>query len=394
MLSAQVTTNNRPPPSADESAHSQKVLQLICDEIDKYDGRLCFARYMELALYAPGLGYYSAGKTKFGKAGDFVTAPEISPLFSFCLAKQSAQVLDRLEGGNILELGAGSGIMAAQLLLELERLNSLPTHYFILEISADLKQQQQTTLKHHCPHLLNTVRWLDGLPEAPFNGVILANEVLDAMPVHLFELSNNNLFEKVVCLTNNQLDWGQDKPSVDALSQAYVLQQRYALGDYQSELNLAIQPWLNSLTACLDKGFIFLIDYGFSEQEYYHPQRHMGTLMCHYRHHAHPNPLVLPGLQDITAHVDFTAVARAALSAGLTPTAFSTQAAFLLSTGLLSHLEKANDVADQFELSQQVKRLTLPTEMGELFKVIALGKDISMPLLGFSIQNQIEKLGV
>lgn len=377
--------------------HSEWLCALIRDEIGANGGQITFSRYMELALYAPGLGYYSAGSHKLGEAGDFVTAPELSPLFSRCVARQCEQVLAHLGGGDILEVGAGSGVMAADVLAELETLDCLPGCYFILEVSADLRQRQQQTVAARVPHLAGRVHWLDVLPAVGFQGVVLANELLDAMPVHVFGVAEKTSYERYVACGDGRFIWS-DGPLSDARLVERIVALKDARGEfapgYVSEINLAAEDWLRSIAALLARGMVLLIDYGFPRREYYHPQRSGGTLMCHYRHRAHPDPLVLPGLQDITAHVDFTALAEVASEAGLTVAGFTTQAYFLLSSGLNEMMAASdpNDVRQHVLLMQQVKKLTLPSEMGELFKVMALMRDMDAPLLGFTFQDQRRRL--
>ncbi len=379
-----------PAPAKEALNHSNKLLGLIKQEILQQNNVISFARYMELALYAPGLGYYSAGSQKFGKQGDFVTAPEISPLFSRCLARQCQQVLELLEGGDILEVGAGSGVMAADLLLELERLACLPQQYFILEVSAELQQRQQQNLQQLIPHLYNRIHWLSAWPVKPLQGVILANEVLDAMPVHLFALENDDMWELGVAWRDEKLVLEKMVLSDLVFSRSVSQLRTDILSEvsyYQSELNLWLYSWLSSLNKILAKGLILLIDYGFARAEYYHPDRSMGTLMCHYRHYAHSDPFWLPGLQDITAHVDFTAVAEAGYEAGLQVSGYTSQAAFLLACGLLTLAASNKPLVEQLQTSQQIQKLTASHEMGELFKLIALTKEFEQPLIGFSLQD-------
>lgn len=416
--------DNLPPPDTVAQAHSDRLVTLIRDEIKAQGGRISFARYMALALYAPGLGYYSAGAHKLGQAGDFVTAPELSPLFSRCVARQCQQVLAHnlsgLSRGDILEVGAGSGVMATDVLAELEVLDCLPEHYFILEVSADLRQRQQETIALRVPHLAARVSWLDTLPAVGFQGVVLANELLDAMPVHMFEIEarrDTHVTGDATEISERYVTWVPCPPGSDAsctadegrfiwchgpLSDARLMQRITRLQDeyggfapgYVSEINLAAEDWLRSIAALLVRGMVLLIDYGFPRHEYYHAQRGGGTLMCHYRHRAHPDPLILPGLQDITAHVDFTALADAASEVGLSVAGFTTQAYFLLSSGL-GEMVAAHDPADvrqHLMMTQQVKKLTLPSEMGELFKVMALTRDVDVPLLGFGFQDQRRRL--
>lgn len=371
-------------------------MKLIRDEIAANGGAIPFAKYMQLALYAPGLGYYSAGLQKFGTKGDFVTAPEISALFSRCLARQCCQVLQTLGGGSILEFGAGSGVMAADLLLELERQQKLPQNYMILEVSGELRVRQQETLKTRIPHLFSRVQWLDRLPERPFSGVILANEVLDAMPVHRFCVDDNGIQEFYVTSNNEEFNWQLGPPSDDRLREMVDQLSIQQIPDtYDSEINLLLPGWMKSVSECLERGLVLLIDYGFPRHEYYHPDRSMGTLMCHYQHRSHMDPLILPGLQDITAHVDFTAVAEAAVDCGLQVAGFTNQAGFLLGCGLveLAQGEVVEDALTQIKTSQEIQKLTSPAEMGELFKVIALTRDLGkIGLMGFSSWDQRGRL--
>jgi SAM-dependent MidA family methyltransferase len=388
-----------PPPDEIAQQHSDQLQAVIRAEIETCGGAISFARFMEIALYQPGLGYYSAGARKFGEAGDFVTAPELSPLFSRCLARQCRQVLAEIGFGDILEFGAGTGVMAAELLLELERLDALPGQYFILELSPDLKQRQRDTLNERASHLLERVCWLDVLPASGFQGVILANEVVDAMPVHLVRFLEEGMAERCVGWDGHSFVW-QERPPQSAELQEYIDSLVAELGaevfcpGYVTEINLAQQGWINSLAALLERGAALIIDYGFPRHEYYHPDRTTGTLMCHYRHRAHGDPLILAGLQDITAHVDFTALADSAQQAGLEVLGYTSQAQFLLATGLTEMLAEADPSHTRryLQLTQQVKKLTLPSEMGELFKILALGREIPYNLTGFSLQDRRHKL--
>lgn len=382
-----------PEPDADAKAHSHKLFDLIADEIEQRGGYISFERFMTLALYAPGLGYYAAGAHKLGEAGDFVTAPEISPLFSHCLAQQAVQVLKRLDGGDILEFGAGTGVMALEILRELNRLGCLPDHYYIMELSADLRERQQQTLREGVPALFKRVVWLDALPTKPINGVVFANEVLDAMPVHQFEVQNKQLYEVNVALGEQGLSYVLGEPGELLKENISELAQQLPEG-YCSEFNGAAGPWLQSIADALGQAAVFLIDYGFPRHEFYHPQRSEGSVMCHYRHRSHTNPLTLLGLQDITAHVDFTHVAEAALQAGFDVSGFTSQAFFLMSLGLTERLAEYDpeDTKQQLVLAQQVKKLTMPNEMGELFKVIGLQKGLDLSLQGFMMNDQRGRL--
>lgn len=381
---------NLPQPSGSALQHSENLRRKIAESIHKHNGAIPFDHYMQLALYEPGLGYYSAGAQKFGAAGDFVTAPEISPLFSCCLARQAMQLLDYLGGGSILEFGAGSGKMARDTLQELAQHDALPEYYYILEPSADLKQRQQQLLANAFPEYSSRIIWLEQLPEA-FTGIVLANELIDAFPVKLFQLKDNQLNELSVTLHHEQFCWQPQRLTDESLltSIEELKQQGLLAAEYQSELNVIQAGWIKSLSQMLTKGAIIIIDYGFPRHEYYHPQRSQGTLMCHYRHHAHYDPFWLPGLQDITAHVDFTAIAESAFAAGLHIAGYNTQGGFLLGCGLIELLKhyQHDDDAQQLRLSQQLNKLISPAEMGELFKVIALTRDVHIPLTGFSHQD-------
>lgn len=370
-----------PLPSSEAQAHSDQLRNLIHQDIMRQGGWIPFSRFMELALYAPGMGYYSAGARKFGAAGDFVTAPEISSLFGRTLARQLVEIMAQ-STPHIIELGAGSGKLAVDILSELEQLNSLPERYDILEVSTDLRERQQALLQARLPHLINRVHWLDTLPDS-ISGVLVANEVLDALPVHLVRWTDANIVERGVASEGENFVWQERLPENSMLRE--IAQQIKVPDDTLSDVSLAARGLVSSLSECLNQGVLLFIDYGFGAREYYHPQRTQGTLMCHYRHHAHDDPFFLPGLQDITAHVDFTAVAEAAIDAGLHLYGYTTQAYFLINsgiTGLLAETDSEN-VLDYFPLSAQLQKLTSPAEMGELFKVIALGKGVNTPLCGF-----------
>ncbi len=377
-----------PAPGDLAQQHSEKLITLIKSEIDKNNGAISFSRYMELALYAPGLGYYAAGSTKLGEEGDFITAPEISPLFSQTLANAILPALN--EEDIILEVGAGRGRMAADILVYLKQQNKLPREYWILELSADLRQRQRTTIEETVPELLEKVRWLDELPEN-FSGIVLANELLDAMPVQLFQKTENDINDVNVTWLNNKFEF-QVTSSFDVRLISRVkdieseLNREFNVG-YISEINFAAEDWIKSIAERLQQGIIILLDYGFPRHEYYHEQRNQGTLMCHYRHRSHPDAFVYPGLQDITAHVDFTSMADAALEANLQVIGYTNQVSFLMGAGLLelANLENESETKQQMETASQIKKLTLPHEMGELFKVIGFSKkcDISLPAFEF-----------
>lgn len=369
----------------EQLAHQAQLLDFL-NYVLHSKGRITFAEFMEIVLYAPALGYYSAGMQKIGESGDFVTAPVISPLFSACLANQYLQILPNLDQPCILELGAGNGIMAARSMLHLGAHQQLPEKYYILELSGDLRDRQQLTIQQNCPQYFDKFIWLDSLEDLKFNGIIVGNEVLDALPVHLFQIGTDNTILEAYIHRAKQFEIKYDKATHAITEYAQQLQQAFHLPKgYTSEINLMQKPLLASLNNVLQQGVMFWIDYGFTQQEYYHPERSMGTLMCHCQHTANPDPLANIGLQDITAHVDFSALAKAAVDLGLHINGFTTQGHFLLANGLLDLATTSN--VNPYQLSQQIQVLTQPHEMGELFKVIALSKAIEIPLQGFSMRN-------
>lgn len=368
-----------PPP---EALHFSNLLQrLIQQEIEAQGGSMPFSQYMEMALYTPDLGYYSGASQKFGQGGDFVTAPEISPLFARMLARQIAQVLPAT-GGSVLELGAGSGQLAMTLLPELERLDCLPEAYCVLEVSASLRALQQARLQQVLPaHLFARLVWLERLPQA-FIGVMIANEVLDAVPVELVINTGDGWLMRGVAWQGG-FAWCERPLSPGLLS---LLTELHLPVGYITEVAPAVQGLVASLAAMLQHGVLLLVDYGFPAREYYHPQRSQGTLMCHYRHHAHGDPFLYPGLQDITAHVDFSAVANAAMAAGATLAGYASQAQFLINCGITDALAEISpaDTAAYLPLVAQAQKLLSPAEMGELFKVIAFSQGHVPALLGFA----------
>jgi SAM-dependent MidA family methyltransferase len=379
-----------PIPNAQAQAQSQQLATLIQNKIRDNNGWLSFADFMHAALYTPGLGYYSGGAKKFGLGGDFVTAPEISVLFGQTLANQVAQVLAESHG-SVLELGAGTGKLAVDIMLALERLGQLPAQYCILEVSAHLRQIQKETIHNQLPeHLSNRLVWLDALPQ-DFVGVILGNEVLDAIPVHLVHHTAAGLFERGVAIEDDFV-W-RDAPLLagDLYDFAHALQ---LPEDYLTEVCPAASGLMKSLAHALKLGAILMVDYGFSAREYYHPQRNLGTLMCHYQHYAHTDPLHYVGLQDITAHVDFTSIAHAGVKAGLEFAGFTSQAQFLMNCGMLNLMSQvpAEDMANYVPLAAAAQKLLSPAEMGDLFKVIAFVKQIESPLMGFSTGDKSHTL--
>jgi SAM-dependent MidA family methyltransferase len=390
-------------PAPDDTAreHGERVLAMIHGEIEAAGGCIDFARYMDLVLHAPGLGYYSAGSTKFGAAGDFITAPELSPLFAACLARQVAEVLEAMGGGAVMEIGAGSGALAAGLLAELEQLGAIPERYLILETSAELRERQAKSLCLAIPALAGRVEWIDRLPDGGFRGVMLANELLDAMPVHRLQRDGQGtLLEACVRRDGAGLDWGLREPvdarlieRVDAIVSG--LDPVEFEPGYCFEINLAMEGWLASAAAALEQGVLLLVDYGYPRREYYHPERRTGTLMCHYRHRAHDDPLTLPGLQDITAHIDFTALAEAGWQCGLELCGYTTQAWFLFGCGLqelATQRMSSASTLDAAKIAQQVQRLVLPGEMGEKFKVIAWRRGVAIAPSGFALRDERYRL--
>jgi SAM-dependent MidA family methyltransferase len=401
-----------PPLTADERRHSQAVTELICGEVSAAGGWLSFERFMDLALYAPGLGYYSAGSAKLGAGGDFVTAPEVSGLFGRCVARPCAAVLAAMRGGEILELGAGTGSLAAALLTELATLGTLPEHYAILEVSADLAARQRAHLAQLPPGLRERVTWLERLPEEPLRGVVLANEVADALPCRRFTWREDSIGElgvvaaEVASVGVARADAASSESAPAGADSAFREQAIAADAvltraceeifaalpaplpeGYISEVCLRLNPWIASLSDCLRQGLLLLCDYGVPRRHYYHAQRTRGTLRCHYRQRAHDDPYINLGVQDITAWVDFTRVAEAASASGLTVSGFATQAAFLLACGIEELVGGASDDVTRARLAGEARRLLMPEEMGEAFKAMALTRDLDAQLTGFALQD-------
>jgi len=367
-----------PEPEGAALAHSERLQALIRQHIADAGGWISFAEYMRMALYAPGLGYYSAGAAKFGKSGDFVTAPEISSLFGKTLARLASEWLSANPDTDILELGAGTGKLAFDLLQELK---VSPRRYYILEVSADLKKRQEELLSGF------QVTWLEDLPEN-FEGLILANEVLDAVPCNLVSWREKGIEERGVCVSEGKLAW-QDRriesgPLFDAARALRVPP------GYASEIHLEARALVSRLAGVLKRGMLFFFDYGFGRSEYYHPDRFQGTLMCHYRHHAHDDPFFFPGLQDITAHVDFSAIAEAGIDAGLQFAGYTTQAHFLINCGITEILGRVSpeDVTAYLPLCSELQKLVSPAEMGELFKVIGFCKESEFDLSCFFLGDK------
>jgi SAM-dependent MidA family methyltransferase len=383
-------TDILPEPPRELKLVSEKLTGLIRRRIAE-NGPLPFSDYMEMALYEPGLGYYSAGLQKFGAEGDFVTAPQLGDVFARCLAGQIRQVADALGAYEIVEAGAGTGALAADLLAALEDIQP-PVRYRILERSAHLRQVQKETLTSRVPQWLDSVTWLDEPPQEPWQGLFLANEVLDALTVERFVVDDEGIAQLQVEATPEGFAW-HEAPCPRKL-QAKIehilgdLDQHPAAG-YRSELNPHLAAWLDAVTGSLQKGLALFTDYGYARRDYYSPLRRDGTLICHYRHRAHSDPFCWPGLTDISASVDFTAVAEAADDCDLDVCGYTTQAMFLLSTGLEDILRDAETLgeADRLALNNQIRRLTLPGEMGERFQLMALARglddDLCSSLQGF-----------
>ncbi len=392
-MTASAARSILPPLSPEERHHSRSLAGLIRAQLAAAGGWLSFERFMELALYAPGLGYYSAGSVKIGVGGDFVTAPEVSDLFNRCVARQCAEILTTT-GGGILELGAGTGRMAATVLTALAAQGVLPERYAILEVSADLAARQRARLAQLPSQLRERVVWLEGLPQSPLRGVMLANEVADALPCRRFTWRDGAVRELGVALDETTASaGGATGGAPEACGEEISFREQSAAAQaplaracegllaslegelppgYVSELCLRVEPWIASLSECLEHGVLLLCDYGLPRRHYYHRERASGTLRCHFKQRAHADPYINVGVQDITAWVDFTRIAEAALAADLTVSGFATQAAFLLATGLEGLVAEAGDGAPRARLAGEARRLVLPEEMGEAFKFMAL----------------------
>ena len=383
----QSLSHQLPQPGSAALQHTGACAAMLRTEVANAGGWVSFERFMDRALYAPGLGYYAAGARKFGAEGDFVTAPEISALFGQTLAKSIAGVL-RQTGGDVLELGPGSGKLAKDILCALDEIGDgdvMPNRYCLLEVSAELRERQQIEISTLPVHLATRAVWLEALP-ADFTGMIIANEVLDVIPVHLVCWRNGEILERGVAVKDGDFVW-QDVPIPNTALRARAMEIGGAylgpspVDNYLSEIAPAVGGLVGSLAHSLKQGAMLLIDYGFRGAEFYHPHRATGTLMCHYRHFAHADPFQFPGLQDITAHVDFSLVAGAGIAAGLDLAGYTTQANFLLASGLTDLLAKVDprDAANYLPLTNQVQRLVSPAEMGEFFKVIGFTRgDVSI----------------
>jgi len=376
-----------PAPSPDAQSASRELSACIAACIRTAGGWLSFADYMDMALHLPGLGYYTGGSHKFGKEGDFVTAPELTPLFGQALARQVAQVLGAVPPAptlpRVLEVGAGSGKLAADLLLALEALDALPARYEILELSGELRARQRQAIEAAVPHLAARVVWLDELPEK-LSGCVIANELLDALPVHAVAWREDGFKERGVTLHGECFGWAEERPAQGALAEAMATLPVEA--QFESEVGLAARAWVTEWGRRLGRGALLLVDYGLPRHELYHPLRSHGTLRCHYRQRMHEDPFWWPGLSDITTHVDFTAVAEAGFDAGLDVLGYTNQATFLINCGIGDLLAARQEAGGEQALraASAVQMLLAPREMGEMFKAIALGKGIDAPLLGFA----------
>ena len=377
-----------PQPDPGALAVSTRLRARLVERIRKSGGVLAFDQYMHQALYEPGLGYYANGMAKFGPEGDFVTAPEMGGLFARAVARQCADVLRAMGGGDILEFGAGSGRLARQALRELQSLHQLPERYYILELSASLRALQQETLESMDPVLKSRVVWLDAMPEPGFRGCVIANEVLDALPVKRFRKQGAKLQEEMVCEANDVLALRYETPGDELKLAVDAVERRLGRGlsdGYRSEVCTLLPDWMNALDHAMGQGLVLLVDYGYTGSDYYRPERNRGTLICFHRHRAHEDPLRWPGLCDITANVDFSAAAHAAHDAGFEVSGFTTQAFFLMGNGLETMLAESDpeDTVSHLRRSQEAKTLTLPARMGERFNVLALSKDLDLLLPAF-----------
>lgn len=380
-----------PAPSADARAHGERVAAHIARRISDAGGWISFADYMDAALYAPELGYYVAGARKFGSDGDFVTAPEMSALFGRALAAQVAEVIAQVPG-DVIELGPGTGRLTVDVLGALAARDALPERYLLLEVSPDLRDRQRVLLQQKLPALLTRVEWIDVLPRR-WRGAVVGNEVLDAIAPHVIVRAGGKWFERGVGLESGTFTL-VDRPLAEGGLRNAAGDRFPPQGDYASEINPAAQALVASIAQRCDAGVLLLLDYGFPAAEYYHPQRSTGTLMAHYRHRMLTDPLFMPGLADLTAHVDFTAIASVGVGAGMRVAGFTTQARFLVNCGLLELLAQAGDPASAAYLREAnaVQKLLSPAEMGELFKVLALTRGIDAPLLGFRAGDQTHRL--
>ncbi len=388
------TANGLPPPTAAEMRRCQRVTTQLTQEIREAGGAIAFPRFMEYALYAPGLGYYTSSAPVFGPSGDFVTAPGLGKLFAYCIARQAAKILQ--PGEVILEIGAGDGTLAIDLLEALDELACLPQRYLLVERSATLRRLQQKRCQELIPQWLDRIEWLSELPTR-VSGLVLANELLDALPAERLQRTTKGFIRAAVRYSEPDFTWTAlelEQGSELANWCATQLLPRALPNGYVTEVGSVANRWLADISARLQRGVILLIDYGYDADNYYHPQRDHGTLACYYRHRVHDNPLLWPGLQDISVHVEFSSLARTARAAGLDCLGYSTQAGFLLGAGILDRLQhfQHQDSAHYLALSNEVKRLTLGSEMGELVKILALGRNHNAPLFALDFADQRSRL--
>jgi SAM-dependent MidA family methyltransferase len=381
-----------PLPDPDARAHSARVVAAVRKALAEAGGFLALERYLALVLYAPGLGYYVAGTTKFGRDGDFVTAPELSPLFGAAMAAQVDAILAATAAREVVELGAGSGALAADLLNALAARDALPAAYSIVEVSAPLRARQRSTVESRAGAHVGRVAWLEA-PPAAVDGAVVMNEVLDAVPCHVIERRNGAWLERGVVAQGDGLALAS-RPLADARLRALAEARFPPRIDYTSEVNPTAEALVQTLSRSLTGGALLLVDYGFPRAEYYHPQRSEGTLVGHYRHRVHADPLLWPGLSDLTAHVDFTAMAEAGERAGLHVAGFASQAAFLLGCGIVDLLARSGTPSDSAYLraAAAVQQLTSPAEMGELFKVLALARSDDIEWPGFTLSDRTDRL--
>jgi len=399
MMEPRRRLSDRDLPASALAAHAELVARIRA-RMAQQQGRISYAEYVEMALFEIGVGYYDSGQVQFGDKGDFVTAPEISPLFSRCLAHNAIAVLQHLGGGSVLEFGAGAGTMAGEILLEMERQACVPKNYFIVERSTKLRIRQQTNITAHAPHLVHRVQWLDNAPD-DFSGAVFANELLDAFPVQRVRLHRDAPAQEFYVVWDEKdagFAWALDEiddPVARTLAAQIPLDwTQCAHTHYDTEVHVAAYHWLRELAARVASGAIMLIDYGYPRSEYYLPERDEGTIVCYFQHQAHDNPLVLTGIQDLTAHVEFSTLAEAAQEYGLDVAGFTTQGHFLLSSGLEDMVGDVikTSARDFLPIIQQIKRLVMPTGMGEMFKVLGLTKHYTGPLPGFRINNRLDRL--
>ena len=394
MRSSQTINPNWTQPDAFASRHSVAVARYLRRQIEDAGGVLPFDQYMDMVLYAPGLGYYATGTRKFGQGGDFVTAPEIGPLFGRCLAHEVGLVLETIDDACLLEFGAGSGALAQSLIEALSADGRLPSRYCILEISPDLRERQRQRLEPLAEHHGLKIEWLEQLPDEPLQGVILANEVVDAFAVTRFCVIQGRPWRAGISIDGDGFAW-EWIDDLDPDSGAAKIVQQYELVEgYISEVCPRAQAWIHALGVSLQRGLALVIDYGFPAREYYLPERSQGTLRCHYQHRAHNDPLILPGIQDVTCHVNFSALAEAGRTAGFDVLGYTSQESYLLALGLLDLATPQPDDDANVMLSRaaEVKQLILPSQMGEAFKVMALGKNIEQALAGFKLRDRSSSL--